>query len=259
MHYFGINGTSVVGHSFEEDATVTTQTKYHGILQAWNEAYPTIFALIAQRYYRTELNSINTVADTCYTAFNYTSYDIETAAGVYGDACEGAVAGVLWDIFDIETEAHDQLRTSHTAFWNMITQSESNNLSEFVSHFNSTQSDSAKRKLGEILSYYRIAAFDLSHSISNSVASFSWEKGGPSTNTSYQNNRFSLVFCDANGIEIFRISNISSSNYTLSSAAWSSILNTNGTTFGYYVIASQTTSPTTGPYQSEYISVVKPT
>lgn len=258
MWYFDIEASSILDHNFTENLLFSNVTKSLAIHQTWNEAYPTIFALIAQRYYRSDLSSINTVADTCYTAFNYSSYDIEAKTGVYGDACEGAVAGVLWDIFDIESEAHDQLRMSHTAFWNVITQSESRSFSEFVSHFNSTQSDSAKRKLGEILSHYRIAAFNLSHSISNSTASFSWDEGGTSTNTSYQNNRFSLVFCDANGVEIFRISNISSSNYTLTSAAWASILGTNGTTFGYYVIASQTSSPTTGPYQSEYISVVKP-
>jgi len=247
-----------------------------GLATAWGEAYPTVFALLAQNYYSSSLNSIFTVGDATYTASNHSAFDIESSTDVYGDGCEGAIMGVLWDLFDnTPTEPHDTISMGHASLWSLVSDSGAITMFDFVFHYMCTQSISAQRKLSTLLSYYRIAAYDLDYTITPWTISFSWRVGGSSTRY-YPNNSFDLVFCNADQEEIFRIEYLSGLEqpsepgqpsippsqkifeYTLTAAEYATIINECGSTFGFYVVAFQTDAPATGLYESEYITVSIP-
>ena len=249
------------------------QNKLNGMRWAWREGYPTVFALMAQNYFQTTLGSIFTVGDTKYTIYMGGETNLETYnSSVFGDfvalgdACTLALECALWDIYDTSSESYDSLSYSHSAFWDLIMDSGATIFNEFVWYFNETQSESQKRALGSILSYYHISAYDLNCIIVGSRAAFTWELGGTSkhqagstTNGTYINDSFDLVFCDVNKNEILRIEYLPGGSYMLTTAQWATIMNATGSTFGFYVEAYQTDTPVTGYYQSEYITVAKPT
>ena len=266
--YMDIENNPGGNHYFELNQAEGLRNKDKGMRLAWGEAYPSIFALLAQNYYSSSLNSIFTVGDTIYTPSDAPKCNLESIAYVFGDGCEGAVAGVLWDLFDnSSTETHDTISMGHSSFWSLVTDSGAVTMFDFVCHFMSTQSISAQRKLSVLLSYYMIAPFYLDYEVTASTASFSWKAGGTSP-VDYLNNSFDLVFCNADQEEVFRIEYLSfyeppskppaNCQYTLTAAEYATIKNACGNTFGFYVVAFQTDAPATGLYESEYITVSIP-
>ncbi len=248
--------------------------KDFGLRLAWGEAYPTVFALLAQNYYSSSLSSIYTVGDTNYIASNHHRHNVENETSLYGDGCEGAILSILWHLFDnTPAETHDTISMSHASLWSLVIDSGAVTMFDFVCHYMSTQSISAQRKLGTLLSYHRISAYDLDYTITPWTASFSWKLGGASTNR-FPNDSFDLVFCNANQEEVFRIEYLSIPEstpdseqplnsqtiyeYTLTAAEYTTIINECGSTFGFYVVAFQTDEPATGLYESEYVTVSIP-
>ena len=88
---------------------------------------------------------------------------------------------------------------------------------------------------------------------------FSLYSYNSNSNSPFVNDSFDLVFCDANKNEILRIEYLSGGSCMLTTSQWATIMNATGSTFGFYVEAYQMDTPVTGYYQSEYITVAKPT
>lgn len=137
----------------------------------------------------------------------------------------------------------------------MITNCDSENLSEFCNYFVDEYSLESAFALGKLLTYYKMAASNLSVNVSPTSITLSWTANG--TTSSLQNNRFDLVFFDENNSVILSIDNITSPSYTLSDVEVNSVHN-NDATFKVMVVSYQTSSPTTGGYYSEVLSVPQP-
>lgn len=137
----------------------------------------------------------------------------------------------------------------------MITNCDSENLSEFCNYFVDEYSLESAFALGKLLTYYKMAASNLSVNVSPTSITLSWTANG--TTSSLQNNRFDLVFFDENNSVILSIDNITSPSYTLSDVEVNTVHN-NDATFKVMVVSYQTSSPTTGGYYSEVLSVPQP-
>lgn len=252
---FGISSNPGGVHGFEDNLAVTNSSKDIGIRLAWGEAYASVFGGMAQAYYASTLQNIATVGDAAYISYNSASLNYETTTKRIGEACEASIIGVLWDLFDTATESHDNISFSHSTYWDMITNCDSESLSDFCNYFNENYSMSKRLALGKLLSYYKMSASNLTVRTVGATQTFAWTANG--TSTSLQNNRFDIVILDGNKNEILCIEDITATSYKLSTAEFNTVLNSAGTTYYVVVIAYQTSSPATGGYYSEALSVTK--
>jgi hypothetical protein len=252
---FGITNSPGGSHSLEENLADKRESKDKGIRLAWGEAYASVFGGMAQAYYASTLQNIATVGDAAYISYNSASLNYETTTRRIGEACEASIIGVLWDLYDTAAESHDTVSFSHSSYWEMITNCDSESLSDFCNYFNANYSLGKRLALGELLSYYKMSASDLSVSTVGATQTFAWTANG--TSTSLQNNRFDIVILDGNKNEILCIEDITATSYKLSTAEFNTVLNSAGTTYYVVVIAYQTSSPATGGYYSEALSVTK--
>lgn len=254
---FGISRNPGGSHSFTQNLADTRKSKDIGIRLAWGEAYASVFSGMAQAYYASSLQNIDTVGDASYTSYNTASLNYEETTKRIGEACEASIIGVLWDLYDTVYETHDTVSFSHGAYWNMITNCDSENLSDFCNYFVDRYSTSNDLNLGKLLSYYKMSPSNLSANTSGVTPSFAWTANG--TSSSLQNDKFDLVFFNSSNTEILRIENLSSLSYTLGENEWNTVLNSYGTTYSVVVIGYQMSSPATGGYYSAPLSVAKPT
>jgi hypothetical protein len=251
-----------------------SQLKDYAIRLAWGESYPSVFSGMAQAYYSSILQNIATVGDAAYSSsnganINYeTTFSKTTSTKCTSEACEGAIIGLLWDMYDSVAETHDKISLGHTGMWNLMKNCGSTTMSQFATYYINNYTVANVFKFGQLLSYYGMAASNLSVDSSGTYPSFSWTANGtyPSTlvttngtSLTYPNNLFDLVFYTSSYSEILRIENITTTNYTLNSSQWDSVLYSIGTNYYVVVVASQTDSPATGNYYSEALNVTKPT
>lgn len=253
---FGITRNPGGSHTLKDNLADMNNSKDIGVRLAWGEAYASVFGGMAQAYYASSLQNISTVGDSAYSSYNGASLDYETPNVRLGEACEGSVIGVLWDIYDTASETYDDISFSHSAYWDMITNCNSENLSEFCNYFVNKYSIEYAFSLGKLLSYYKMAATDLSANVSSTSISLFWTANG--TTTSLPNDRFDLLFFDEDNSEILSVNNITSTSYTLSDAERNTVLRNGDATFKVIVVSYQTSSPTTGGYYSEVLSISKP-
>lgn len=252
---FGIARNPGGVHSFIDNLAVSRSSKDIGVRLAWGEAYASVFGGMAQAYYASSLQNISTVGDSSYTSYNGASLNYETTTQRIGEACEASVIGVLWDLYDTVSETHDTISFSHRSYWDMITNCNSETLSEFCNYFVNKYSVESAFALGKLLSYYKMTATNLSVNVNSTSISLSWTANG--TTSSLQNDRFDLVFFDEDNSKLIYINNITSSSYTLSDIERNTILSNDDDIFKVMVISYQTSSPTTGGYYSEVISISK--
>ncbi len=268
MHEYGhhiqyemniIDNPSVDTHYYGTNHADDLSNKDAGIRLAWGEAWPTVFGLMAQQYYSSYLQNIETVTDTYYTAYNGLEDSIEDPNIYYGDACELSIMAVLWDLYDSVNDDADTLTMGHSAFWFATTSGQCKTFSEFVNDFYDMYPGSIY-EFGKNLTYYHMAAAELQITNSYSVTVppiFYWSAQGGSL--TYPNNSFVLIFFDINGNEIFRTSAITNAyTLTLTQSEWDSILYSTGTYYYTAISATQTNSPTTGAYISDKFIFNKP-
>lgn len=264
MHEYGHHVQSEFGferspggeHYIDRNLADLRESKDLGIRLAWGEAYPTVFSGMAQAYYASSLQNIATVGDTAHTSYNAASFDCEENNIRLGEACEASIIGVLWDLYDATSESHDIISFSHSLYWEMITNCDSENFSEFCNYYVNGLSTSDNIAFGKLLSYYKMAPSILSEGPNEDTIYLTWNANG--TSEILENNRFDLIFLDENMCEILRIENHTSSTYLLSDTEENIVLSSDGTIFYVIIIAYQTSSPTTGGYYSEAFSIQKP-
>lgn len=237
-----------------------------GIRLAWGEAWPTVFGLVAQKYYSTFLQNIDYVCDSEYNAYNiYDQYDIEKTSIRLGEASEISIMAILWDLFDENNDYNDNITLGYKGFWTVTTAGKCKTFSEFINYFYRTKPE----YVGDIalnLQYYRMASspmFD-GGGTQTTPLTISWTVAKSSD--LFPNNCFSLIFYDVNGNEILRTSEktLSTSvasyttSYTLTPSEWNKVLYSYGQKYKVAVVSYQTDTPKTGGYISSTIELAKP-
>jgi hypothetical protein len=253
------DGTNTVASC---DCTVPNQAdvKSKGIRLAWGEAWPTTFGIIAQKYYLSSLQNIDTVGDESYDSYNSAHLNLETTSTRYGDACEASIIGVLWDLYDGATESHDTIALGYAAWWNITTGSGAKTFSGFAEYFYGyyNANSTSVSKFGQIAGYYNMAATGFTCTTLNvTPPTFYWSGNGGSTY--YPNDVFYLAFYDGAGERILTTSAVNTYPVrTLTPAEWNSILYAYGQTFTAEVFTFQQSSPVT-LYFSQRYAFTKPT
>lgn len=228
--------------------------KYYGVHIAWQEAWPTVFGMIAQQYYveRGILADIKTVGDTLYNNSNedINAPEYNTFGIAYGEASEGAVVAVLWDLFDDDIEENDTIALGYQGFWDITTKKGTKTFSDFIKNFYNTYPDLIDA-IGDNLSYYRIAptyltVYDNCYETTPTLTWFS----GLDTNE-YRNNKFVVKFYTANKELIWEGTAQTETSYKVFNALWVTILESEGSYFYWSVEAMNVHAeepPVTGPY-----------
>lgn len=241
-----------------------SKAKSGAIKLAYAEAVASVLGGIAQDYMINIVGTLNsnihTLGDTEYTSYNGASIDYEGAYISKGEVNETSVAGILWDIFDNESELHDSISLGYQGFWNALLKNKNKTLSEFVASLYDTYPQ-YKELLGNTLWYYNATAAlkNIANTSLKALPTFSWTALGSESDL-YQNNRFELVFYNQYKYEILR-KTVSTTSYTLTENEWNTILSDSGDYFYWNVGACHDDGYgcITGPYYSSYKKVNKPT
>ena len=244
-------------YSYRNDAD-ERKNKDEGIRLAWAEAWPTVFALMAQKYYIDNsdvLNNINCVGNSWCGSYETEEYDIEINNLCLGEACEQSIMAILWDLYDSDNDARDTISLGHNDWWKVTTENKSKTFSDFINHFYWKYPEYID-DLGPNLTYYNMASTSPSMSNSSNISqteppTFTWDRQGGRTNESDQNNSFILIFYDELGNELIRTPTVTAPTYTLSQSEWNSIIYSDIDSFTVAVASMQTDYPSTGPYISE--------
>lgn len=230
-----------------DEIVEVNNTKSEAIRLAWAEAHASVFSGMAQAYFAFSLQNIKTVGDTSYDSYNGANIDYESTEGVaLSEACEGAVIGVLWDVYDSANESHDSFSLSHKALWDLVKGSKATTLSAFVQHFYSKSSQDEGSRLGKILGYYGIAAFGISAPTIETSHRIYWMSKNLSSRSSPD--VCDVVFYDLSGKEIGRVSNQTAGWISILPPLWEKI--PIGKSY-VQIVSYQNDSPKTGPYYSE--------
>lgn len=249
-----------------------------GVRLAWGEAYPSVFGAMAQEYYASTLQNIDTVGDTRYTSYTGADLDYEVMERK-GEACEASIIGVFWDLFDGLNESYDTISLSHSNYWDMITdmgevaQNENEKvgtMSAFCNYFVQKYDTEKVYALGKLLSFYKIAPSNTMALVDGETPLFSWDANGntylPDQQPRYPNDHFSLVFYDMRGDEVLRIDDIGTTSYTLADEEWQTVMCGYGQQYTVIVVGYQIydhkdgeySSPATGGYYSAPLQIAKP-
>ena len=246
--------------------------KSRGIRLAWSEAIATIFSGMSQEYFYDELKTIKYVADGKYSDLYVEDGEFVDRKGYYydrintknGESCERTIIGILWDLYDDDSdgvESHDTSSFGHFEFWQLLKNSGSITLSEFVEYYYSVFSFVEYReKIGKILEYYNISPTDVhlstrSNDLGYNIPTFQWIANG--TSDTLKNNRFLVEIFSEDCIESIRI--LTTDCYlTLTEEQWNIILNWPCQRIMIMVLGFQDDTPATGPYGQSFTYFTKP-
>ena len=227
-----------------------TNAKDQGIKLAWVEAWPTVFSLLAQDYYKESLTGIKLVADDHYNSYNENDFNIEKDSLDGGEGNELSVAGVLWDLFDdSEFDEHDHFAMNYIQFWNVITENHAKTFSEFAQGFYNDHPSYAK-DFNILLTAHGMSPRNIEAELNGNIPTFTWTAGGGSQY--FPNDNFVLIFYNEAGVPILYTDKIYATSYTPSAAEWYQILNAYAADDDFLVAISaiQTEHPVTGEYVS---------
>lgn len=262
QHEVGIIDSPGGNHASSANNADDRNNKDEGIRLAWAESWPTVFGIIAQRYYGGYLSNIATVGDTSYTSYNGLNYDLESTDIRLGEACERSIMAILWDLFDSSNDNNDTISLGYINYWDVTTRAGSKTFSDFLNHFYGSY-PSYIDDIAPNLTYYKMSStapiMSNFSNVSQTISpNFNWVPQGGSSK--YPNNRFALIFYDGSGKEILRTATTTIATYTLTQSEWNSILYSDGKTYQVTVAAMQTDSPITGEFISaKSVSYAKPT
>lgn len=252
-------------HGFTENLS-ETYGKAKGIKGAWSEGWASYFSMAAQNYYTSRVANISNivnVADNAYTDLLFERSDI-TYSGIlshsyevggdvgYGEGNEAAVTYVLLHLVE------DGILT-HRELWDIAKKSSCNNFSEFMQTLYEEVAVSEYSVIGKLLESQNIADAPLSTTVTYSKTTpgtFKWECAEV-LGTKYLN-RFRVVFWDANYKKVFETGLVTSDadnkSLKLSKTQWEKLMNAAQNGVFYWSLATyQTSSPSTGPYYSEFV------
>jgi len=230
-----------------------------GIKLAWAESWPTIFGFIAQKEYPYTISSIPTVADSYYTSYNGSIYNIETTDIRLGEACERSIMAILWDLYDSNNESNDNINLTASEWWNITTVGGTYTFSAFVQNFYDEYPD-LENDLGANLAYYKMCASNLAVNFTSNPSSaptISW-----SNYSGWDNYPLTTVVYAVNEDEttsfIIAYGDTLTCLDAMNQTQWNAILNWSGRTFKIKMFSAQSEPPTTGTYGSQLYVIQKP-
>lgn len=230
------------------------------MLLAWGESWPTYWAITAQQSFPNDIKTIYTVGDNRYTSYNKTDYSLDSydSEGIKGDGCERAIMRFLYKLYSTDTDDIDKFALGDTTIWHIIVSSQPYYFYEFIDAL--YYYGYSKNDVGLLLEAYGMSATELTISnisSSSEMPTFTWTAKGGSKY--FPNDTFSLVFYNQSKSKIIEISDLTSSQYTLTQNEWYTILHSFGTT--YYVMIESTSKAyfESGPYFSSLYVFTKPT
>lgn len=266
MHEYGHHVQKMLGikllgldHYINRDSADTPYNykKNISIQLAWQESWPTVFGMLAQRYYveKDVLYDIKTVGDSYYTGYDR-NFDLNATTLQLGDRCEVSIMASLWNLFDSENDENDTVSLSYDDFWILTTENGIDTFWDFIADLY-TSYPNLIYDIGANLSYHQMAAYNLSVTSDshNAPPTFSWEVGGGKI---YLNNFFELVIYNANGNEILRKSGLTTNCYTLSLEEAKQIDYWESSTYWTVEATNDYDNIITGPYISQKKLVSKP-
>lgn len=260
----GVYATFTDEHGLRENLS-ERYGKKKGIKGAWNEGWASYFSMAAQNYYTKQvvnISNIVNVADNAYTNLEFnpsdTIYDEKSyvyAEGGdvgYGESNEAAVTYVLLHLVEDGIFTHQEL-------WDIAKKSACNNFSEFMQTLYDEVPVSEYSAIGKLLESQNVVDKPLGTTATFSKATpgtIKWECAAV-LGTKYRN-QFRVVFWDANYNKVFETGLVTSDadnkSLKLSKTQWEKLVNTARNGVFYWCLATyQTSSPSTGPYYSEFI------
>ena len=239
-------------NSFENDIDINSFTdeerKEKGTKLAWAESWPTVFGIIAQKYYINELTNIVTVGDVSYTSYNSADYSIEYGQFCLGEGCERAIMYFLYNLYDSDNDDIDTVALGHQFWWDVSDASNAKTFSAFIDYVCYLDILTIDQ-LGKLLSYSGMAVSNLRMS-SGSLPSFIWDGYGGSEYHPYNSNV--IVFAKPSDQEIFRTNAVSRNRYQLKNEEWGTLLASGYTTIKWRVISREISDFSTGPYSTAW-------
>lgn len=243
-----------------------TEGKDVGVRLAWAEGWPTFFSILAQSAMNAGTFGVPNVGDTRYTDTEDADFewDLEAQTGgvgpppgselpSLGEDDELSVQRILWDLFDAVDDAGDTVSFGDHDVWDRLDAADPATLSEAYSGLVAGRPPAVVAGIGCVFTEHRVAPAPTSpddgSTLSASPPTFTWAPngGGPSN----RNDRFTVEVYDAGFTTLLLASSEqSTTTFTPSQATWSALIPAAGGSVHWLVRASQSNSPTTGPYRS---------
>ena len=247
-------------HYIDVNHSDDRKNKDEGVRLAWAEAWPTAFAMVAQSYWKSNLSNIRFINDNTYDAYNFDfPYEIENNLDFLGDACEGSIIAVLWDLFDAteQNNSYDTINLGYREFWNVTTGNNVTTFSGFINYFYQLYPNYIQ-DIGLNLTYHKMASSAPTAVGGTQVdpPTFSWYAQGGSN--IFPNNCFYLIFFNKFGDEIHKTASITTTTYTLTQDEWSYILYSLGQEYMVAVSSSQNALASKSPFRKSWREIPVP-
>lgn len=245
------------------------KAKEKAIKIAYAEGVATVLSGIAQQYWVNtgNLNNIKTVGDSQYLSYNGLRIDCESTGMRSGEACEGSVIGILWDIYDYNSDTNDHVSLGYQRFWDLLVEYPNKTLSEFIETFYEMYPNEVD-SLGSNLTFYKVAPSPLGASCYSLYAlpTFQWTPYG-SSDSKYKNNIFKLQFYNESKTPIGDFITTGTS-HAFTESDWSLLLSLSSSYFYWQIEACQEETVIkdngaeekirTGPYYTALERIEKP-
>lgn len=237
-------------NSIDKEEYTDENRKDKGTRLAWAESWPTVFGIMAQQYYISELQNIDTVGDENYTSNNGLNYSVETEEYSLGEGSEDSIMYLLYDLYDSynANDPHDTVELSHYNMWAYVKASQAVTLSEFIQYLYENELCTIDG-LGKLLSKCGMAATNLTV-VAGKTPSFTWEGDGGSIKEPYD--KYEVVFAISTG-EILRINTGSAKRCILTKHQWEVLRDSGSNVIKWRVLSSgNLVYPSTGPYSTAW-------
>ena len=233
-----------------------TLTKDQAIKLAWNEAWATTFAIIAQKENSGAVSNVSGFGDTKYKSDNL---EYLSGSTYMGEACEGAIAAVLWDLYDSNNEDVDDITLTVNEWWNITTSGKPTTFNDFYADFCDEYDDEMISYLGANLAKYKMCASDFKFKYDSALAeppSISWSNNSGASSCPFDN-MYIIANNPSNTVQKVLYIGLDSSvnGFSIDSEAWTDILNWGGLYIEIKMAVWQTSDPMTGPYYSETFKI----
>lgn len=264
-----------VGTAYNIDSSEIENAKKQGLGLALKEAWPTFFAISAQKTFDSHLKAlVATVGDSIYTSYNGVVQDLKATTNTYGirkgsfggESDEHIIMSFLYRLWDSDNSIEgDTFTIDDGDLFDFMRVNNPANLSEFVTQLNTSDFVTSKENLGSLLGTFGISSIGVSASdcTDEMPPTFEWSRGGVDVifnNTTYEfgNNLFSLNFYNSERKLITYTRQTTSNSYTIDKTQWNEILLAKGDVYYVSVVSYATVGTRTGPYYSGYYKFNKP-
>ncbi|MDE5547366.1 MAG: hypothetical protein K2I88_07865 [Anaeroplasmataceae bacterium] len=227
--------------------------KLQGNKMAWEECFPTYFAIVAQQYFAEDLMNIPNVGDSNYIGSRGWGYSL-TDSRKLGEDNEGTIQSIFYEMYDdsnYDTD-RDGLVLGHKTMWDLLTNSHATTFQEFDTYFRNNHSNKEELSVyGRILSYYGLApSIATADQIDINGASFSWSYALEQDSRYYNNYSYQLNFYDSSRNLIGRSNVTERDSLSLDEYLWENVMNS-GSFFYVSVTRYENSYPTTS-YEGEW-------